>query len=45
MNRWKNLKRLLRMEGSVGERVGTGVFVIGGFIIGVILGRIILQLL
>ena len=34
MNRWENLKKLLRMDGSVGERIGTGVLIVGGFIVG-----------
>jgi hypothetical protein len=45
MERWNNLKKLLRMDGSVGERIGTGVFIIGGFIVGLWLGRQILNIL
>jgi len=45
MDRWNNLKKLLRMDGSVGERVGTGVFIIGGFYVGLWLGRQILNIL
>jgi hypothetical protein len=33
------------MEGSVRERIGTGVFIVGGFIIGLAIGRQILNLL
>jgi hypothetical protein len=33
------------MDGSVGERIGTGVFIIGGFYAGLWLGRQILNIL
>ena len=45
MDRWNNLKKLLRMDGSVGERIGTGVFIVGGFTVGLWLGRQILNIL
>ena len=45
MKRWNRIIELLRMDGSVGTRIGTGVFIIGGFIIGVVLGRLILTVL
>ena len=45
MDRWNNLKKLLRMDGSVGERIGTGVFIVGGFIVGLWLRRQILELI
>ena len=44
MNRWKNLKRLMRMEGSVAELIGTGISIGGGFVIGLTLGRLILNI-
>ena len=44
MNRWKNLKRLMRMEGSVAELIGTGIFIGGGFVIGLTIGRLILNI-
>jgi len=44
MNRWKNLKKLLRMEGSVVERTGTGIVVIAGFLVGLYVGRFLLNL-
>ena len=44
MSRWKNLKRLMRMEGSVRERIGTAIFVIGGFYAGLWVGRLILNI-
>jgi hypothetical protein len=39
------LLRLLRMEGSVGERIGTGCVIVGGFIVGLWLGRFLLTVL
>ena len=45
MARWNNLKKLLRMEGSVRERIGTGVIIIVGFLIGLYVGRLILNYL
>jgi len=36
--------KLLRMEGSVGERIGTGVVIIVGFIVGLHVGRLLLNL-
>ena len=44
MNRWKNLKKLLRMDGSISDLIGTWLFALGGFFIGIILGRLILTL-
>jgi len=32
------------MEGSVGERIGTGVIIIAGFAIGLWVGRLLLDL-
>jgi hypothetical protein len=40
--RWNRVTKLLRMDGSVGERIGTGVFVIGGFVVGLWFGRTLL---
>jgi hypothetical protein len=37
--------KLLRMDGNVGERIGTGIFIIGGFIVGLWIGRLILQII
>ena len=45
MDRWNNLKKLLRMEGSVSERIGTGAVIVGGFYAGLWLGRQILELI
>ena len=45
MNRWKNLKRLLRMEGSGFGNIATGVAVVSGFIIGLYVGRQLLNIL
>jgi hypothetical protein len=33
------------MNGSVGERIGTGVVIIGGFFIGLYIGRFLLTVL
>jgi len=33
------------MEGSVGERIGTGIVIIVGFIVGVWIGRLLLQII
>jgi len=45
MNRWKNLKKLLRMEGSAVGNITTGFVVIVGFIVGLYVGRLILQIM
>ena len=44
MVRIERLLRLMRMEGSVGERIGTGVIIAAGFIIGIYIGRLILSI-
>mgnify|MGYP003643123343 CR=1 FL=1 len=41
--RLDRLIKLLRMNGSVGERIGTGIFIVGGFIVGLWLGRLLVQ--
>ena len=43
--RWNRLIKLLRMEGSVGERIGTGIVVIAGFLVGLYVGRLLLQII
>ena len=43
--RINRLLRLLRMEGSVGERIGTGVVIVVGFFVGLYVGRFLLNLL
>jgi len=43
--RIKRLIRLLRMNGSVGQRIGTGVVIIVGFIVGIHLGRLLLEIM
>jgi hypothetical protein len=43
--RLNRLLKLLRMQGSVGERIGTGIFIVGGFIIGLWVGRFLLQIM
>jgi hypothetical protein len=42
--RLERLIRLMRMEGSVGERVATASIIILGFVVGLSLGRFLLQL-
>jgi hypothetical protein len=42
--RWNRVIKLLRMEGSVTERIGTGSVIIGGFIIGLWFGRLLLTI-
>ena len=42
--RLERLKRLLRMEGSVGERIGTGIIIAVGFFVGLYVGRFILNI-
>jgi hypothetical protein len=42
--RLERLIRLLRMEGSVAERIGTASVIILGFIVGLYIGRIMLQI-
>ena len=44
MSRWKNLKRLLRMEGSIAELIGSLISVVGGFVVGLWFGRQLLNL-
>ena len=39
------LLRLLRMEGSVGERIGTVIVIVGGFYAGLWFGRLLLTVL
>ena len=43
--RLDRLIKLLRMNGSVGERIGTGIFIVGGFIVGLWLGRLLVQVM
>ncbi len=43
--RLDRLLKLLRMQGSVGERIGTGVVIVIGFLIGLYVGRFLLQLM
>ena len=38
------LLRLLKMEGSVGERIGTGTVIVVGFFIGLYVGRLLLTI-
>ena len=45
MKRWNRVIKLLRMDGSVGERIGTGVFIVGGFYAGLWVGRFLLTVL
>ena len=42
--RLDRLLKLLRMEGSVVERIGTGVIIIVGFLVGLHIGRLLLNL-
>ena len=42
--RLDRLLRLLRMEGSVVERIGTGVIIVVGFLVGLHVGRFLLNL-
>jgi len=44
MSRWNNLKKLMRMEGNVGELFGTGIIIVVGFYAGLQLGRLILSI-
>jgi hypothetical protein len=32
------------MQGSVGELIGTGIFIVGGFLVGITIGRQLLNL-
>ena len=43
--RWERVLKLLRMDGSVGERIGTGVVIVVGFLVGLYVGRLILQIM
>ena len=45
MKRWNRVIKLLRMEGSVGERIGTGVVIVVGFLVGLYVGRLLLQII
>ena len=45
MKRWNNLKKLLRMEGSVVGNITTGAVVVTGFIVGLYVGRFLLELI
>jgi len=45
MNRWNNLKKLLRMEGSVVGNITTGAVIVSGFIVGLYVGRFLLELI
>ena len=42
--RLKRLLQLMRMQGSVGERIGTGFVIVVGFLVGLYVGRLLLQL-
>ena len=44
MQRWNRLKKLLRMEGSGFGNIATGVVIVSGFIIGLYVGRGLLNL-
>ena len=39
------LLKLLRMDGNVTERIGTAVIIIVGFLIGLHVGRLLLQVI
>ena len=43
--RLNRILKLLRMEGSVGERIGTGVVIVVSFVIGLYVGRLLLQII
>ena len=43
--RLKRLLQLIRMNGSVGERIGTGFVIVIGFIVGLYVGRLLLQII
>ena len=43
--RLERLLKQLRMDGSVGERIGTGIVIIVGFLIGLYVGRFLLNIL
>jgi len=43
--RLDRLLKLLRMNGSVGERIGTGIVIVGGFIVGLYVGRLLVQVM
>ena len=42
--RLERILKLLRMEGSVGERIGTGIVIIVGFLVGLHVGRFLLNI-
>ena len=37
--------KLLRMNGSVGERIGTSVVIVVGFLVGLYIGRLLLEIM
>ena len=43
--RLNRILKLLRMEGSVGDRIGTGIIIVVGFIVGLYVGRFLLTVL
>ena len=43
--RWDRLIKLLRMNGSVVERIGTGIVIVSGFFIGLYVGRFLLEIM
>ncbi len=43
--RLERLIKLLRMNGSVMERIGTGVVIVAGFLVGLYIGRLVLQVI
>ena len=43
--RLERILKLLRMEGSVGERIGTGAVIVVGFIFGLYVGRLLLGII
>ena len=42
--RLERILKLLRMEGSVGERIGTGFIIVVGFLVGLHVGRFLLNI-
>jgi len=43
--RMKRLIQLLKMNGSVWQRIGTGVVIVVGFIVGLYIGRLFLEIM
>ena len=43
--RWNRLIKLLRMNGSVMERIGSGVVIVVGFLVGLYVGRFLLEIM